>query len=101
MGVDREAGFVESLLALTQTLEPIVDLGFQTFEVFESEVEEVAGAAGRVEDFDGTKPPAEIGEYGDRLAGLTGRSRVRAAACTSRQSWRSGSTTAGTTKRST
>src|SRR5437016_5829628 len=72
MGVDHEAGFVESLLALTQTLERIVDLGFQTFEVFESDVEEVAGAAGRIEDFDGTKPPAELGEYGDRFAGLTG-----------------------------
>ena len=46
--------------------------GFETLEVFQGDVQEIAGAARRVEDLDRAQAPAEVGEDRDGVGGLAG-----------------------------
>src|ERR1017187_8506718 len=63
---------MESLLAFTETFQRIVDLRLQPLEVFQGHVKEVAGAASRIEDFDGAKMAAKVREQRDGFVGLAG-----------------------------
>src|SRR5688500_10966879 len=65
--IDGESGFVQCLLRFAKGFERIVDLAFETLEMFEGHIEEVAGAAGRVEHLDGTEASSKVSEYGDRV----------------------------------
>ena len=66
--IDGEAGFVQSLLAFPEAFERIVDLGFEALEMFKSHVQEVAGAARRIEDLDGAEALPEISEHRDGVS---------------------------------
>ena len=71
MRVHGEARFSESLLWVTQTFERIDDFSLQALQVFEGDVEEIAGAAGGVEDTDVAEPAAKITDFIESLSGFT------------------------------
>ena len=67
VGIDADPGQVHEHLALAQALQGVEDLAFQTLEVFERHIEEVAGAAGGVEHPHIGQANLEAGDELDRL----------------------------------
>ncbi len=71
MRIDGEAGVFEGLLRLAEGGEGFEDLAFEALEVFEGDVEEVAGAAGRVEDAGVAELAVEVADDLDGGLGVT------------------------------
>jgi hypothetical protein len=102
VGITVCAGEVEEGLAFAEGVEEVEDLALDALEVFEGDVEEVAGAAGGVEDAEVDEALVE-GADGGAAAFLRSPAVawVMAAARVVSQSSRSGSTRVGRTRRST
>ena len=72
VGIDGFAGHVEEALAFAELVEEIEDFAFDAFEVFEGDVEEVAGPAGGIEDAEGTELFMKGFEFGDGFFEVAG-----------------------------
>ena len=100
--IDGEAGHFQRGLLVAEPVEGVEDFAFEALEVLQGDVEEIAGAAGGVEDARLRRGGGGSAALRRRLPScLPWRSRVTAAALAASHSARSGSTTVGMTRRST
>ena len=65
VGIDGKACLPQALLSVTETFKGVVDLSLEALQVFEGNVEEIAGAAGGIEDFQRAEAAAEFEENVD------------------------------------
>ncbi len=101
MGIDAEVLHFEGELAIAVFFEFEEDFAFEAFHVFEGDVEEIAGAAGGVEDFDLAEFVVPVADFFGGFVERAGASVGEGGGADDSHSARSGSITVGRTRRST